>query len=90
MVKKRRRNVKSTYLTDVGKSSADKTSKEFHPTVETAPNTQDIPKFSYLLWIRGIKNTLTPEKTILVAENKWQTKYMYYSVFYIQCTVKPG
>jgi hypothetical protein len=35
------------------------------------------------LWIRGIKNTLTPDKTILVAENKW-TKYRYYSVLYIQ------
>ena len=80
---KKKWNVKSTYLRDVGKSSADKTSNEFHPTVETAPNTQDIPKFWYLLWIRGIKKTLTPDKTILVAENKW-TKYMYYSVLYIQ------
>lgn len=70
------------YLTLVGKSSVDKTSKEFQPTVDTAPNRQEMPRFCHLSRTSGMKKTQIPEDTMLLAvrinNNKGYCQYWWY------------
>ena len=66
----------SLYLNLVGKSSTPSTSKEFQPITEIALKTHDIIR----LWVPfcsiAMKNTLSPDSTILTAAKKKSWNYL--------------